>query len=105
MKRDVAHFVSQCDVCRTVKAEHQRLAGLLQPLEVLEWKWDHIEMDFVTGFPRSQRGNNAIFVIVDNLSKICPLLACERVYFSCAVGGVIHRKDCFPCMVFQRNKL
>ena len=51
-KRDVARFVSQCDVCRRVKAEYQRPACLLQPLEVLEWKWDHIEMDFVTGFPK-----------------------------------------------------
>ena len=68
MKRDVARFVSQCDVCRRVKAKHQRPACLLQPLEVSEWKWDHIEMDFVTGFPRSQRGN-AIFVVIDNLTR------------------------------------
>ena len=70
MKRDVARFVSQCDVSRRMKAEHQRRAGLLQPLEVPEWKWDHIEMDFVTGFPRPQRGNNAIFVVIDNCPKL-----------------------------------
>ena len=39
-----------------------------------EWKWDNIEMDFVTGFPRSQKGNNAIFVVVDNLSKVAHFL-------------------------------
>ena len=70
MKRDVARYVSQCDVCRRVKAEHQRPAGLLQPLEVPEWKWDRIEMDFITGFPLSQKKNNAIFVVIDNLSKV-----------------------------------
>src|SRR4051812_30470451 len=59
MKRDVARFVSQCDVCRRVKAQHQKPTGMLQPLEVPKWKWDHIEMDFFTGFPRSQKGNNA----------------------------------------------
>src|ERR1044072_3947028 len=53
MKRDVARFVSQCDVCRRVKAHHQKPAGLLQPLEIPEWKWDHKEMDFITGFPLS----------------------------------------------------
>jgi hypothetical protein len=29
MKREIAQFVNECDVCRRVKAEHQRLAGLL----------------------------------------------------------------------------
>ena len=70
MKRDVARFVSQCDVCRRVKAQHQKPAGLLQPLEIPEWKWDHIELDFITGFPLSQKKNNAIFVVIDNLSKV-----------------------------------
>ena len=74
MKRDIARFVSQCDVCRRVKAQHQKPAGLLQPLEVLEWKWDHIEMDFVNGFLRSQKGNNAIFIVIDNLSKVAHFL-------------------------------
>ncbi|XP_075486396.1 uncharacterized protein LOC142526007 [Primulina tabacum] len=38
MKRDVAKFVSRCQVCQQVKAEHQRPGELLQPLEILEWK-------------------------------------------------------------------
>ena len=35
-----------------------------------EWKWEKVEMDFITGFPRSQKGNNAIFVVIDRLSKV-----------------------------------
>jgi hypothetical protein len=38
LKRDVATHVALCDVCHRVKAEHQRPAGLLQPLKVPEWK-------------------------------------------------------------------
>ena len=75
MKREVAQFVAECDVCRRVKAEHQRPAGLLRPLSVPEWKWDEIGMDFITGFPRSQKGNNAIWVVVDRLSKVAHFLA------------------------------
>jgi hypothetical protein len=38
MKKDVAAHVALCDVCKRVKAEYQRPAGLLQPLKVPEWK-------------------------------------------------------------------
>ena len=74
MKREISQFVNECDVCRRVKAEHQRPAGLLQPLPILEWKFDHIEMDFVTGFPKSKRGNDAIFVVIDKLTKVAHFL-------------------------------
>jgi hypothetical protein len=38
MKRDVAEYVVICDTCQQVKTEHQRPVGLLQMLQVLEWK-------------------------------------------------------------------
>ena len=69
MKRDITQFVARCLVCQQVKAEHQRPAGFLQPLSIPEWKWEHITMDFVTGLPRTLGGNNAIWVIVDLLTK------------------------------------
>ena len=50
MKKDVARYVSRCVVCQQVKIEHQRPKGLLQSLPILEWKWDHITIDFVSGF-------------------------------------------------------
>ena len=79
MKREVAQFVAECDVCRRVKAEHQRPAGLLKPLSVPEWKWDEIGIDFITGFPKSQRGNNAIWVVVDRLSKVAHFLPVREI--------------------------
>jgi hypothetical protein len=36
MKRDVVKYVTLCNTCQLVKAEHQRPAGLLQPLQVPE---------------------------------------------------------------------
>ena len=81
MKRDIAQFVAQCLVCQQVKAEHQRPAGSLQPLAILEWKWEHITMDFVIGLPRTLGGNNAIWVIVDRLTKSAHFLP-MKVNFS-----------------------
>jgi len=53
IKTNVADFVAQCLVCQKAKIEHQRPGGTLQPLDVAQWKWDSIFMDFVTHLPRS----------------------------------------------------
>src|SRR4051812_43364056 len=74
MKRDIARFVAECDVCRRIKAKHQRPTGTLQPLPIPEWKWDKVSMDFITVFPRTQKGNDAIFVVIDRLSKVAHFL-------------------------------
>nr|GFD20347.1 retrotransposable element Tf2 [Tanacetum cinerariifolium] len=52
-----------------VKIEHQRASGLLQPLDIPVWKWDKISMDFVTRLPRTQRRHDAIWVVMDRLTK------------------------------------
>ena len=50
-------------------AEHQKPTGLLQPLKVAEWKWEHVTMDIGTHLSRTQRRHDAIWVIVDRLTK------------------------------------
>ncbi|GJV21733.1 putative reverse transcriptase domain-containing protein [Tanacetum coccineum] len=69
MKADIATYVSKCLMCARVKAEHQRLSGLLVQLEIPEWKWDNIMMDFITKLPKSSQGFDTIWVIVDRLTK------------------------------------
>jgi hypothetical protein len=65
MKREVAEYVALCDTCQRVKAEHQWSVGLLQSLKVPEWKWEEIGMDFIMRLPRTQRGYDSIWIIVD----------------------------------------
>ncbi|KAJ8747030.1 hypothetical protein K2173_013444 [Erythroxylum novogranatense] len=69
MKKDVAQFVSTCLTCQQVKFEHQKPTGLLQELPLPEWKWERITMDFVIGLPRTLKGHDSIWVIVDRLTK------------------------------------
>nr|GEW87191.1 putative reverse transcriptase domain-containing protein [Tanacetum cinerariifolium] len=51
MKADIATYVSKCLTCAKVKAEHQRLSGLLVQPAIPMWKWDNITMDFITKLP------------------------------------------------------
>nr|GFC76816.1 transposon Ty3-I Gag-Pol polyprotein [Tanacetum cinerariifolium] len=80
MKRDVATFVARCLICQQVKIEHQRASGLLQQLEIPVWKWDEISMDFVIGLPPTQRRHDAIWVVVDRLTKSAHFLPIRKDY-------------------------
>jgi hypothetical protein len=79
MKR-IAEYVSLCDTCQWVKVEHQRPAGLLQPLKIPEWKWEEIGMDFIVGLPRTQAGYDSIWVIVDRLTKVAHFIPVKTTY-------------------------
>jgi hypothetical protein len=80
MKRDIVEYVSLCDTYQGVKAEHQRLAGLLQTLKIPEWKWEEIRMDFIVGLPRTQDGYDSIWVIVDRLTKVAHFIPVKTTY-------------------------
>jgi hypothetical protein len=80
MKWDIAEYVALCDTCQHVKAEHQRHAGLLQPLQVPKWKWEEIDMDFIVGLPRTQSGYDSIWVIVDWLTKVAHFIPVKTTH-------------------------
>jgi hypothetical protein len=80
MKCEVAEYIALCDTCQRVKVEHQRPTGLLQPLKVPEWKWEEIGMDFIVGLPRTQRGYDSIWVIVDRLTKVAHFIPVKTTY-------------------------
>jgi hypothetical protein len=52
MKKEVVDFIAKCLECEKVKAEHKHPTGLLQPLPILEWKWEVVTMYFITKLPR-----------------------------------------------------
>jgi hypothetical protein len=60
--------------------EHQQPAGLLQPLQVPEWKWEEIAMGFIVGLPRTQSGYDSIWVIMDRLTKVAHFIPVKTTY-------------------------
>jgi len=69
MKKVVVEFVAQCLVCQKTKVEHKKPYGELQSLNVPKWKWESISMDFVTSLQRIVSTHDAIWVILDRLTK------------------------------------
>ncbi|KAH0728122.1 hypothetical protein KY284_003987 [Solanum tuberosum] len=80
MKKDIAKFVSGCHSCQQVKAEHQRSGGLTQDIEIPTWKWEEINMDFVVGLPKTRKGFDSIWVVVDRMTKSAHFLPVKTTY-------------------------
>jgi hypothetical protein len=69
MKHETAHYVSECETCKKVKANYMKSRGLLQHLSIPDWKWDNISMDFIVGLPLMTHKFDSIWVIVDQHTK------------------------------------
>jgi hypothetical protein len=80
MKREIAKYVSECDICQRVKASHLKTTGILQPLSIPSWKWEDISMDFIVGLPNTSLRHDSIWVIVDRLTKIAHFLPVHTTY-------------------------
>jgi hypothetical protein len=80
MKIEIARYVAKCDTCRCVKAIHMKTAGPLQSLPIPTWKWEDISMDFIVGLPRTAKGFDSIWVIIDRLTKIAHFLPVKVKY-------------------------
>jgi IS30 family transposase len=86
MIREIVEHVAICDSCQRFKAEHQRPACLLRPLQIPQWKWDEIEMDFIVGLPRTRAGYDSIWIVVDRLTKSAHFILVKTSYSSAVLA-------------------
>ena len=87
-------------MCQQVKVEHQHPTSFLQPLPILEWKWEVISMDFITGFPMTTRHHDSIMVVMDRLTKAPHFIPVKSTYKSNDIAWIfmknIFRMHKFP---------
>jgi hypothetical protein len=80
MKGKTIEYLARCQDCHQVKAEHQHPAVLLQPLPVLEWKWETIPLDFITSLRKTQKQNDYIMVLFDKLNNYAHFIPVKSTF-------------------------
>ncbi|GJT44079.1 putative reverse transcriptase domain-containing protein [Tanacetum coccineum] len=68
MKAEIVTYVSKCLTYAKAKAEHQNPFGLLVQLEISQWKWENITMDFVTKLPETLTSQDTIWLLIKEIS-------------------------------------
>ena len=69
MKTGIAQYIAKYPNCQQVKAKHLKPGGLTQIIEVLTWKWEAINMDFVVGLLKTRKQHDSVWVIGDIFTK------------------------------------
>ncbi|XP_062075289.1 uncharacterized protein LOC133779331 [Humulus lupulus] len=110
MKRDVERVCEKCIACR--KANSQvKPHGLYTNLPIPSKPWIDISMDFVLGLPRSRKGSDSIYVIVDRFSKLAHFIPCHKTNDASHIADLFFMEtnlktweDCLPHVEFSYNR-
>ena len=91
MRREVDKLVKSCWICQLSKGSVTN-ARLYLPLPIPKQPWTNVSMDFVLGLPRTQKGNNSIFVVVDRFSMMVHFIAFKKTADAVNVAQLYFRE-------------
>lgn len=87
---DVTKIVTKCVTCKVIKSSFK--PGPYTPLPVPERPWEDVSMDFIVALPRTQRGKDAIMVVVDRFSKMAHFIPFHKTDDASNVADLYFRE-------------
>jgi hypothetical protein len=92
MKKEINEYIARCMEWQKVKVENRHPAGLLQPLTILEWKWEMVTMDFIMGLPRTGKLHDSIMVVVDKITKFSHFIPLKTTHKETEVSDIFMKE-------------
>jgi len=90
MKKDVHRHCTRCVAYLQAKSRVMP-HGLYTPVPIPSAPWVDISMEFILGLPRTQRGLDSIFVVVDRFSKMTYFIPCHKVDDASHISRLLFR--------------
>ncbi|XP_074270219.1 uncharacterized protein LOC141593165 [Silene latifolia] len=105
MLGDVTSIVNKCVTCHMAKSTFK--AGSYTPFArpVREKPWEDVSMDFIVALPRTQRGKDAIMVVVDRFSKMAHFIPCHKTDDAVNVADLYYREVLRLHVPLPKNEL
>lgn len=76
MLGDMTNILNKCVTCQMSKTSFK--SGFYSPFPVPNHPKEDVSTDFVVALSRTQKGKDAIMVVVDRFSRMSHFVACNR---------------------------
>jgi hypothetical protein len=77
IRQDVKKYIISCTVCAISKLTIKK-KGLYTLVPIPKNPWESISMDYISGLSSTKQGNDCVFVVVDQFSKMAILRAYKK---------------------------
>ena len=91
MYKDVQKFVRICGVYQVAKGVSQN-TSFYTTIVVRKKPWTNISMDFVLGLPKTSKGYDSIFLVVDRFYKMAYFISCKKKFDDVQVADIFFKE-------------
>lgn len=91
LRKTVLHYINTCDVSQRTEAPRHLPNGYLKSLPVPHGWWQDISVEFIKPLPRTRRGDDGVFVVVDRFSKMMHVVPIPRHCDSLIIAKLFHK--------------
>ena len=92
MRESVEAYIKACDVCQRTKRRTTARPNANVPYPIPDYPFEVIALDMKTDLPKTRNGNDAVWVIVDKLSRRAHIIPCASTCTSDMVARMVFKE-------------